>query len=285
MEIRVIEERIKEYKPGGKEEELNAFKEIVQEIILSALSRAEFFKYAAFQGGTCLRIVHGLSRFSEDMDFVLLQPNQAFKWSQFFHEIDLEFSGYGFQLEVKDRSKAEDTVKKAFLKEHSFGQILKLIYSRTRSDVQVVNIKLEVDTNPPAGSGYETKVIRFPEPFSIVAQDLPSLFAGKTHALLCREYTKGRDWFDFVWYMSRKTEINLLNLQNALIQQGPWKGKELNIDNRWVSEKLREKIETIDWEIAKRDVRPFLRDRQLRTLDLWDKGFFLEFVGQLKDRD
>jgi Nucleotidyl transferase AbiEii toxin, Type IV TA system len=94
-------------------------------------------------------------------------------------------------------------------------------YTTTRSDVQVVNIKLEVDTNPPAGSGYETKVIRFPEPFSIVTQNLPSLFAGKTHALLCREYTKGRDWFDFVWYMSRNTEINLLNLQNALIQQGP----------------------------------------------------------------
>lgn len=107
MEIRVIEERIREYKPGGREEELNAFKEIAQEITLSALSRAEFFKHAAFQGGTCLRIVHGLNRFSEDMDFVLFQPNPHFKWSQFFHEIDLEFSGYGFRLEVRDRSKAE----------------------------------------------------------------------------------------------------------------------------------------------------------------------------------
>ncbi len=278
MEIRIIEERIKEYKPGGKEEELNAFKEIAQEIILSALSRAEFFKYAAFQGGTCLRIVYGLNRFSEDMDFVLLQPDKNFKWDQFFHEIALEFSGYGLQLEVKDRSKTEDAVKKAFLKEHSFGQVLKLIYARTRSDVQVVNIKLEIDTNPPTGFGYETKIITFPEPFSIVTQDLPSLFSGKIHALLCREYTKGRDWFDFVWYMSRKTEINLLNLQNALIQQGPWKGKELNIDNRWVNEKLREKIESIDWEAAKKDIKPFLRDRQLRTLDLWNREFFLEFT-------
>ncbi|MBA3603393.1 MAG: nucleotidyl transferase AbiEii/AbiGii toxin family protein [Parachlamydiaceae bacterium] len=156
--------------------------------------------------------------------------------------------------------------------------MLKLIYERTRFDVQVVNIKLEIDTNPPMGSGFETKIIRFPEPFSIVVQDLPSLFAGKMHALLCREYTKGRDWFDFDWYMSRKIELNLLNLQNALVQQGPWKGKELNIDYNWVKEKLKEKIETIDWDVAKRDVQPFLRTRQSRTLDLWNKEFFLEML-------
>ncbi len=278
MEIKVIEERIKEYKPNGKEEELNAFKEIVQEITLSALSRAEFFKYAAFQGGTSLRIVHGLTRFSEDMDFVLFQADPNFKWSHFFHEIDLEFSGYGFKLEVRDRSKVEDNVKRAFIKENSFGKVLKLIYERTRFDVQVVNIKLEIDTNPPMGSGFETKIIRFPEPFSIVVQDLPSLFAGKMHALLCREYTKGRDWFDFVWYMSRNIELNLLNLQNALVQQGPWKGKELDIDYNWVKEKLKEKIETIDWDVAIRDVQPFLRTRQSRTLDLWNKEFFLEML-------
>lgn len=278
MEIKIIEERIKDYQPGGKEEELNAFKEIVQEITLSALSRAEFFKHAAFQGGTSLRIVHGLNRFSEDLDFVLFEKNPEFKWSHFFHEIELEFNAYGFQLEVKDRSKADSAVKKAFLKENSFGKIFKLIYERTRFDVQVVNIKLEIDTNPPKGSSYETKVIRFPEPFSIVIQDLPSLFAGKIHALLCREYTKGRDWYDFIWYMSRNIQSNLLNLQNALIQQGPWAGKELIIDSKWVNQKLREKIEAIDWEVAKKDVLPFLRPRQLRSLDLWNRDFFLEFL-------
>jgi predicted nucleotidyltransferase component of viral defense system len=278
MEIRVIEERIKEYKPTGKEEELSAIKEIAQEIALSALSRAEFFKYAAFQGGTCLRIVYGLNRFSEDLDFVLFRPNADFEWSQFFYEIELEFSAYGFKLEAKDRSKANDAVKKAFLKEHSFGQVLNLIYTRTRSDVQVVNIKLEIDTNPPSGSNFETKVIGFPEPFSIVAQDLASLFAGKVHALLCRDYVKGRDWFDFVWYASKKTDINLINLKAALFQQGPWRGKELIIDEHWVSNALRKKIEEIDWKMAKKDVQPFLRDRQLRMLELWNKEFFIELV-------
>jgi predicted nucleotidyltransferase component of viral defense system len=278
MELKIIEERIREYKPEGRVEELNAIKEIAQEITLSALSRAEFFKVAAFQGGTCLRIVHGLNRFSEDLDFVLLQCNPEFKWSRFFSEIELEFNGYGFQIEARDRSKAEDTVKKAFLKEDSFGKVLKLIYERTRSDIQVINIKLEVDTNPPMGSDFETKVIGFPEPFSIAVQDLPSLFAGKMHALLCREYVKGRDWFDFVWYKSRDTKINLLNLQNALLQQGPWKGRGVSIESHWIYERLREKVLSIDWEVMKKDVKPFLRGRQLRTLDLWNREFFLELA-------
>lgn len=276
MEITTIEERIKEYQPKNKEEELNAFKEIAQEIVLSSLSRADFFKHAAFQGGTCLRIVHGLNRFSEDLDFILFREDKDFKWSHYFNEIELEFKGYGFTLEVKDRSKADNAVKKAFLKENSFGQVLKLIYERTRSDVQIVNIKLEVDTNPPMESGFETKIISFPEPFSIVVQDLPSLFAGKLHALLCREYVKGRDWYDFIWYVSRKTKTNFLNLQNALFQQGPWKGKELMVNNKWVNENLRKKIESINWDITKNDIRPFLRERQLRTLELWNKDFFID---------
>ncbi|MFV0339134.1 MAG: nucleotidyl transferase AbiEii/AbiGii toxin family protein [Parachlamydiaceae bacterium] len=281
MEIEIIEERIKDYKPTNKEDELNAFKEIVQEITLSALSRAEFFKHAAFQGGTCLRIVHGLNRFSEDLDFVLNKADPDFQWNHFFREMELEFSGYGLQLEVKDRSKATDTVKKAFLKENSFGKVLKLIYERTRFDTQVVNIKLEIDTNPPMGSGFETKVIRFPEPFSIVAQDLPSLYAGKMHALLCREYTKGRDWFDFLWYVSKKIELNFLNLQNALFQQGPWKGLLLTIDKEWVKKSLQQKIKTVDWVTAKKDIQPFLRPQQLRSLDLWSEAFFLELLVSL----
>lgn len=281
MEIKIIENRIRGYDPKGKEEELNALKEIVQEITLSALSRAEFFKHAAFQGGTCLRIVHGLNRFSEDMDFILFEPNLDFKWGQFFHEIEIEFAGYGFRLEVKDRSQAEDVVKKAFLKENSFGQVLKLIYERTRFDIQVIKIKLEVDTNPPVGSKFETKIIGFPEPFTIVVQDLPSLFSGKIHALLSREYVKGRDWFDFIWYASNHTEINLSNLEHALIQQSPWKKTALHIEKTWIKDKLIEKIKTIDWDLAKKDVQPFLRDRQLRSLDLWNQSFFIDLVHSL----
>ena len=281
MEIRIIEERIREYQPSNKEEELNAFKEIIQEIVLSALSRTSFFKHGAFQGGTCLPIVYGLNRFSEDMDFILFKPERHFEWKHFFHEIELEFRAYGLRLEVKDRSKAPDIVKKAFLKESSFGQVLKFIYERSRSDVQVVNIKLEIDTNPPEGSKFETKIISFPEPFTIVSQDLPSLFAGKIHALVCREYVKGRDWFDFVWYSAKKTSVNGSFLKNALMQQGPWKGQLLSLNDQWLKENLKMKIEGINWEAAKNDVQPFLRKKQLRILDLWNKDYFKDLADLL----
>ncbi len=281
MELRIIEERIKEYKPNNKVEELNALKEIAQEIVLSALSRAEFFKYAAFQGGTSLRIVHGLNRFSEDMDFVLYEANPHFQWRQFSNEIKLEFSGYGFTTELVDKSKADDAVKKAFLKDQSFGQVIKLMYDRNTSDTQVIKIKLEVDTSPPAGSTYETKVIHFPEPFSIITQDMPSLLAGKIHALLCREYVKGRDWYDLVWYSSKKPELNLPLLQNALFQLGPWKNEHLHIDKAWVASALKKKADALDWESVKKDVQPFLREKQLRSLDLWDKGFINECITRL----
>ncbi|MGA8164465.1 MAG: nucleotidyl transferase AbiEii/AbiGii toxin family protein [Waddliaceae bacterium] len=279
--IQIIEERIKAYLPSTKAEELNAFKEIAQEITLSALSRGDLFKQAAFQGGTCLRIIHGVPRFSEDLDFIFFEEDRAFKWEPFFHEIVLEFEVYGFELEVKDRSQAKDAVKKAFLKENSFGKVLKLIYERDRSDTRTIQIKLEVDTHPPIGSTFESRLVDFPFPFSVVVQNLPSLFSGKIHALLCREFIKGRDWFDFVWYVARGVPINYVFLENALVQHGPWKEKPLAIDKDWVKEALDEKVRSIDWKAAKADVENLLRPQELRTLELWNADFFHRYVNKL----
>lgn len=279
MDIRIIEDRIKtKYQPKNKREEFNAFKEIAQEIALLGLSRTEFFKHAAFQGGTCLRIIYGLPRFSEDLDFIFFKPDRQFAWKHFLDEVRLEFSSFGFTLDVKDRSEADSVVKKAFLKENSFGKVLQLSYSRNRSDEQTVLIKLEVDTNPPLGSVFEPKLVEFPTPFSVVTQDLPSLFAGKLHALLCRKYVKGRDLFDFIWYVTRRTPINYKLLQGALLQQGPWKGKKQLVNAPWVREELKKKITSIDWQVAKRDVEVFLKPRDLPSLDLWDAHFFEQFI-------
>ncbi len=143
--MEVIENRIRQYNPINKQEELNAFKEISQELALSALSRSGFFGQAAFLGGTCLRIIHGLQRFSEDLDFSLKTSNTGFSWSPYLEEISQEFAAYGLNLKTIDRSKAPSAVRKAFLKEDSFGQVLQLAYQRNRSDKQVVQIKLEID--------------------------------------------------------------------------------------------------------------------------------------------
>ncbi|MCB1135994.1 MAG: nucleotidyl transferase AbiEii/AbiGii toxin family protein, partial [Chlamydiia bacterium] len=205
MNSAILQDRLAQYQPRDKLEELRAVKEIAQEIALAGLCRAGLFEQASFQGGTCLRIVHRLSRFSEDLDFALHNADATFHWPCLFRELEEEFRSFGLHLEASDRSQANQAVKKAFLKEDSFGQVLKLNFPRLRSDPQKVLIKLEVDTNPPSHCTSQISYIDFPYPFSVTCHDLSSLFAGKCHALLCRGFVKGRDWFDFLWYVSRET--------------------------------------------------------------------------------
>jgi predicted nucleotidyltransferase component of viral defense system len=283
MTMDIFNQRIQQYNPENKQEEINAFKEIAQEITLLALSRTNFFKQGAFQGGTCLRIIYGLQRFSEDLDFILYQPEKNFKWGNFIDEITAEFSVYGLSVTIKDRSEANEAVKRAFLKNNSFGRVLSLRYERTRSDIQAINIKLEIDTHPPLGSQFESKVITFPIPFSIIVQSIPSLFAGKMHALLCRTYVKGRDWYDFIWYVTRKSSINRQLLKNALSQQGPWAAQNIDINQDWIIKKLSKKIDTIDWEIAKKDVFSFIKSREKHSIELWNRDFFLYFVDMMSE--
>lgn len=139
-----------------------------------------------------------------------------------------------------------------------------------------IRIKVEVDTNPPRGSSFESKFLDFPSAFSVTIQDQPSLFAGKIHALLCREYTKGRDWYDFLWYISRKTPVNFDFLAAALKQTGPWQRQEVLVDKKWSMEQLKQKICSMDWNKARADVQPFINPRELGSLDLWGREFFLD---------
>src|SRR3990167_2594550 len=271
MTIDIINDRLKTYAIETKQSELNAIKEIIQEVALAGLARAGFFKHALFQGGTCLRIIHGLKRFSEDLDFILNEPDQTFKWKLYLSAIKTEFEAFGLSLSVIDRAKASDAVKKAFLKESSFGKVLNLHYERTHSDTKTINIKLEIDTNPPAGSVPETHVLDFPYPLPIIAQDLPSLFAGKCHALLCRKYIKGRDWFDFIWYVQHKIQPNYTFLKNALEQCGPYQGQAINISHEWLTNELAKKIESLNWQAVANDVKRFLPNDFIHTIDAWNK--------------
>jgi len=281
MSIKIIEERLKEYAPVSQRDELNALKEITQEIALCALDRAHFFNKAAFQGGSCLRIVHGLNRFSEDLDFILFKPDNTFAWEPFLKSLQLEFKLYSLEFDVIDRSQADRAVKMAFLKESSFGKVFVFTHPRGSSDKQTIKIKLEIDTNPPAGSEFEKHFINFPYAFSIVSQDLPSLFASKCHALLCRPFIKGRDWFDFVWYVSKKIVPNYAHLTQAIDQEGPWKKQNITVTKSWLIEALTEKIEKIDWVNAKRDAENFLREQERESLKVWATDFFLAMVKKL----
>ncbi len=275
MSIRIIQERLDSYKTRSIQEEEMALREITQEVALNALFNVDFFKVAAFHGGTCLRIFYSLNRFSEDLDFALLKPNSSFELSNCFESLKKEFEAFEYAIEVIEREDAPRTVKNIFIKDDSIGKILNLQYQGESGRPIAIRIKLEIDTKPPEGAKIENKYHDFPLNFAIAAYDLPSLFAGKIHALLCRSYPKGRDWYDFLWYAIRKVDINFQLLSNAIDQMGPWAGKKVQIEKKWFITHMEKRIESVDWGKAKADVQRFLRPYELKTLELWNKDFFL----------
>lgn len=278
--IDLIQKRLAEYKAVGAVDEENALKEIVQEIILFALWQAGFFEVAAFQGGTSLRILHGLNRFSEDMDFILLEPDVAFSWQPFLEKLSEISKEFGIEPEALDKARMEQRVKKAVIKDTSIANQLNLSFMDDLNG-RKLKIKLEIDCNPPAGSGFEYSYLDFPVDFEVCHQDMSSNFALKIHALLCRGYMKGRDWYDFNWYIAQGVKPNLLLLQNALVQYGPWQGEALEIDEAWLVSAMQEKIASIDWKDATADVERFLKPVEQKSLSLWSERFFMSKLGQL----
>lgn len=272
--IEIIQQKLDSYEVSNPVEEEQATKEIMQEIALYGLWRAGFFKVAAFQGGTSLRILHGLPRFSEDLDFMLQTPDPEFDWSGYLAKLLECFEEYGLQSEALPKGSMDRAVRTAVLKNNSFVNQLNLGFYKGHAD-QKITIKLEVDANPPADSVFDYTYLDFPTDFEICHQDLPSNFALKIHALLCRPYLKGRDWYDFNWYIRQGVSPNLPHLRNALVQYGPWEDREaLMIDDGWARAELQKKIDSIDWAEAATDVAPFLKVGEQKTLTLWGARFF-----------
>jgi len=278
--IELIQQQLDRYKAGNPVEEEQATKEILQEVALYSLWRSGFFEVAAFQGGTSLRILHKLPRFSEDLDFILKEPNPDFEWGGYLDQLLEGLKEFGLQSEALDKSRMDQRVRKALLKDNSVSNQLDLSFYRGHPG-QKLNIKLEIDVNPPAGSGFEYSYLDFPLDFEICHQDLSSNFSLKIHALLCRRYLKGRDWYDFNWYVKQKIAPNLPHLQAALIQYGPWEDQEIEVDTGWVKRALLEKVAAIDWSEATQDVERFLNTAERESLKLWSRRFFSQKVESL----
>jgi hypothetical protein len=276
LSVQIIENRLATYFPKSIQETEFALKEITQELVLMALSNHGFFKKAAFQGGTCLRILHQLPRFSEDLDFALIEPDETFDLRSFFSSLEQELAAYGYNIQVTDRpSNPDSAMRQAFIKDDSLVRIVDLQYKKTDGPSKSLKIKIEVDTNPPADASFALGFHDFPIHFSIRTHDLPTLFAGKSHALLARPFLKGRDWFDFLWYRAQKVTPNYKFLSAAIDQTGPWKGQKIEVDQSWYRREMAAKIESIrDWDKVKKDVQRFLKPGDLKTLDLWSTAFF-----------
>ena len=283
MSVKLIQDRLDSYNCKSNIEEEHAIREITQEVVLAALGRTEFFKHALFQGGTCLRIFYGLNRFSEDMDFILQEATRDFELQPHLQAVRDELEAYGYDVEIADRSKAGVAVRKAFLKDDSLGKVLQLKYVDRSGPARKIRVKLEVDTSPPSGSGMEIKYVDFPFVSSVAVQDRPSLFAGKLHALLCRDYVKGRDWYDFLWYTSQSVGINYAFLASALMQQGPWQQQAIHVDWQWCLAHLEERINSVDWTQAREDVRRFVNATEYPSLELWSRELFLSQLQKIKE--
>ncbi|MBS0648923.1 MAG: nucleotidyl transferase AbiEii/AbiGii toxin family protein [Verrucomicrobia bacterium] len=285
MAIKIIEDKLKKYRSLTKQQEKNALREIAQEIALSALARTDFFKHAAFIGGSCLRIVYDLQRFSEDLDFWTLKPAPNFLWKPYLQVVADEFKAYAFDMAIVDRECPNAKVKRAILKKDSdsIEKVLILSDVRKYTENEKLQIKFEIHTHPPAGGSFEPKNIDFPYPFSITALDRPSLFASKVAALFDPTHdVKGRHWYDFIWYIFNKWPINYkvfanaYNLLGGVLQVNP---EQVTLS--WLQEKLAELIQSIDWKAKREDVRNFISSEEQETLNLWSPQFFLGYVEAL----
>ena len=275
------------YKCRRLEDYVRALREILQEIALLGLWRSKFFEKGAFYGGTALRILYGLDRFSEDLDFSLLQPRSDFNLSRYSKALQTEMRSFGFEVTVDSKEeKTSRAVQSAFLKANTLEQLL--IINAEKEIIrglpkgQVLKIKVEVDTDPPPGFTTEVKYLLHPIPFSVRSYVLPDLFAGKMHAILCRRWknrVKGRDWYDFVWFVSNHPELHLLHLEKRMIQTGDWKQSEPLTGERF-HERLRQMIEAVDLKRARAEVEPFVNNPD--ALAVWSREFFLDISHRIK---
>ena len=285
----LLNEYMKFYEPQTADDYRNALKEIVQEIALYGLSHSDFFQKAAFYGGTSLRIFYGLDRFSEDMDFSLAEPNADFSLEKYFSYVEEAVASHGLEMSVSKKIKANQTdVQSAFIKGETIIQLITIWDKEERgfpgiAPHEVIKIKMEIDTNPPAGASYDIKYGLRPVPYMVRLYDEPSLFAGKLHAVLCRNWrnrVKGRDIYDFVWYITNRTKVNLFHLQKRLEQTGHW-NKEDTLTIQELRNMLAERFDSIDYEQAKQDVRSFIKTEE--KLQLWGTDFFRALSSQVEE--
>ncbi|MDD2533796.1 MAG: nucleotidyl transferase AbiEii/AbiGii toxin family protein [Eubacteriales bacterium] len=284
---KIIEQMLEHYPIETLLDQKNSIKEIIQEIVLCGLSRANFFNQAAFYGGTALRIFYGLDRFSEDLDFSLKVSAPSFSLTKYLPTLEKELRAYGlhFKVETKEKS-VESSIQSAFLKGSTKEHLL-MFYANELSKGSVgqnelIKVKFEVDTNPPEHATFETKYRLLPIPYEVTLYDMSSLFAGKIHAVICRGWknrVKGRDLYDFVFYLTKGTAVNLNYLVARLSQTNTISAEEtLTIED--VKQLLYTRFQNIDYDQAKQDVSQFIKNPG--ALDLWGTSFFSTITESLK---
>lgn len=269
----IFNQMLSGYDITTEQQKRNAIFEVNQQVILAGLYNGGFFNEAAFYGGTCLRIFHGLQRFSEDMDFSLLAPNENFDFTQYFQPIIDQFALVGREVEIRKKDKKNfGKVESAFLKDNTD------VYDITFQTEKSVKIKIEVDTQPPLKFKTEQKLLLLPQSFMTRCFTLPTLFAGKMHALVYRAWknrVKGRDWYDFEWYVRHNISLDFTHLSERALQFN-----QEELDKETFLQKLNERLATADINQIKADVLPFVRNP--KELDIWSNDYFLQLAKMIR---
>jgi predicted nucleotidyltransferase component of viral defense system len=275
------------YEIRSVEDSQRALREVMQEIALLGLWRSKFFENAAFYGGTALRVLYGLDRFSEDLDFSLLEKRKNFDLGDYSEALKRELASFGFAVEIESRPKpASAAIQSAFLKADTRTQMITVEFDKGLVQKvprnQVLKIKLEIDVDPPPGFATEVRYLLRPVPFSVRTFSLPDLFAGKMHAVLCRGWksrVKGRDWYDLVWFAAYHPELHLVHLEQRMRQTGHWQGPA-PLTAGDLRDLLSNRIEKVDIDQIRREVERFVKDPA--ALAVWSKEFFLDVASRIK---
>ncbi|MBW2172809.1 MAG: nucleotidyl transferase AbiEii/AbiGii toxin family protein [Deltaproteobacteria bacterium] len=282
-----IRSMLDRYECRTRDDYVNALREILQDVALLGLWRSKFFENAAFYGGTALRVLHGLDRYSEDLDFSLLKPDKSFSLRAYGAAMLREISSFGFHVEFESPRKTRTSaIESAFLKTNTYRQLIVIEATqellRDLHPAKSLKIRLEVDTDPPGGFETETRYVLQPIPFSVRVYSLPDLFAGKLHAILCRKWktrVKGRDWYDLVWYAGRYPEIRISHLESRMRQSGDYRDNE-PLAPATLQQLLQQAVDDLDVEQARREVAPFIVDQ--RALDVWSRDFFRQIIPRIR---
>ena len=281
-----IKELIDLHHPSTVEETKDALREVLQGIVLAGLSKGGFFSKASFYGGAALRIFYGLNRYSEDLDFTLKEKDSSFSLKPYLNYVVELASSYGIKLEASVKKKENPSpIESAFAKANTYSTFLSLRLNEELTSLlhkdEVIKAKFEVDCDPSLGFGSEVRWIDDPEFASVSVLDEPSLFAGKLHAVLCRNYknnVKGRDYYDFLFYMRKKVSPNLVYLRNKLVDTGKIKEEdEFNVEV--LKKMLLDRFETVDFAKAKEDAQKFLYTSE--SLEYFTKDLFVDMARRL----
>lgn len=284
--MNLIEQIVKSYNPSTNEETKAILRELLQSIVLVGLSKSDFFAKASFYGGTALRIFYNLNRYSEDLDFILNEVDTSFSIKKYIPSIIEVANSYGLDLEISTKSKKVETpIESAFAKLNTYQTFINLKMNETMVNLlhknEVLKVKVEIDCNPSLGFNQEVKWIDIPEFAPIAILDEASLFAGKIHAILCRNYkntVKGRDYYDFIFYVSRRIKPNLIYLKNKLIESKKIdKDAEFNMDI--VKMMLKNRFESVDFEQVKKDTERFIIKKE--NLFYYSKDLFIQMTDKL----